>query len=645
MSESAAERALRAVSGGLAAESGTGLPSIPAVPLSNDPSVNNFLSAVKLWLEKAGSSGLSGFAKNSDLVDAGILSPSDGTGDGDVHVANPISVLVPPAPTGLTAIGAITNIILQWDNPFKAYNNHAYAEIWAAETDNFSIAEPVGQSSGFMFNHSVGPGATRYYWVRFVGQSGVNTLTNGPFSSVNGLMAQTAQDPTWLLEALTGQLTENQLYEDLSSRINLIDAPDTTPGSVSERIKSSFDTLSTTVDDNTASIQTNATSIDGINAKYTVKIDNNGYVTGYGLISSDNNGTPTSEFMIVADKFSIAPVQTSPSEVNGSPFFHLTSPTTINDVVVPAGTYIKDAFIANLNASKIVAGTLAADRIVASVMSAVNASVENLEAAKMTANVINAINASVEYINANRIDTRGLSIKDASGNVIFSSGTPLSVSRISGLGSLAQQSTVNVSQVLGLGSLATQSHINWNTQLINIPAFGNFAWLSSISSANISTYIAAAAIGEAYIANAAITNAKIANGAITSAKIGAAEVDTLRLAGNAVTIQQVATGTTSATISHNCSGGSIIIVASGDVLGHLIDEQNSTGGYIQLAVSITGYGIVAGTRMPCIPEAQSFAVSAWSGPVSAGTRSFSVSVSGDYVSAGSCRIAILEAKR
>ncbi|WHL28082.1 DUF1983 domain-containing protein [Pseudomonas juntendi] len=43
-------------------------------------------------------------------------------------------------------------------------------------------------------------------------------------------------------------------------------------------------------------------------------------------------------------------------------------------------------------------------------------------------------------------------------------------------------------------------------------------------------------ISDAYIRDASIGNAKIANGAITTAKIGEAEVDTLRIRGNAVTI-------------------------------------------------------------------------------------------------------------
>ena len=132
-------------------------------------------------------------------------------------------------------------------------------------------------------------------------------------------------------------------------------------------------TLQTTVNGNTASIQTQATSINGLQGQYTVKVDNNGYVAGYGLASTLTNATPYAEFTIVADKFSIAPVATNASAADGSPFFHLTVPTVIDGVTVPAGTYMKSAFIHDaaitnaqihdLAADKITTGTLAAGRI------------------------------------------------------------------------------------------------------------------------------------------------------------------------------------------------------------------------------------------------------------------------------------------
>ena len=108
-----------------------------------------------------------------------------------------------------------------------------------------------------------------------------------------------------------------------------------------------------------ATVQTLATTVagtDGATAQYTVKTDVNGYVAGFGLSSTSNTaGGATSEFTIVADKFAIAPVNTSNTAVDGSPFFHRTAATTINGVTVPAGTYMKSAFIhdATISTAKI----------------------------------------------------------------------------------------------------------------------------------------------------------------------------------------------------------------------------------------------------------------------------------------------------
>lgn len=112
-----------------------------------------------------------------------------------------------------------------------------------------------------------------------------------------------------------------------------------------QALSSDITTLSSTVNDNNTAVQVLAQSVDGIQGKFSVKIDNNGYVSGFGLISTANDAVPTSEFLVVADNFAIAPVATNPDAVDGSPFFVLTSPQTINGVTVAAGTYIKQAFI------------------------------------------------------------------------------------------------------------------------------------------------------------------------------------------------------------------------------------------------------------------------------------------------------------
>ena len=151
----------------------------------------------------------------------------------------------------------------------------------------------------------------------------------------------------------------------------------------------------------TASVQTLASTVagpDGATAQYTIKVDSNGYVAGIGLSSTTNTaGVGTSEFTVVSDKFSIAPVASSnpawsstttyalgatvyyngrnytslqASNLNktpnsqptwwskdNSPFFHLTSAATIDGITVPAGTYMDNAYIINLTADKIKSGT------------------------------------------------------------------------------------------------------------------------------------------------------------------------------------------------------------------------------------------------------------------------------------------------
>lgn len=263
--------------GGTPDSGGDGLPNIPAVPATDNSALNNILSSMKLWMEKAGGQGLSSFAKKSEMVQAGVMAPADGGA-----VVKPVvgNMATPPVPKGLSATGAMTNIFLTWDNPADSYSNHAYTEIWASETDSFTNAVMVGQSAGFVFAHSVGEGSTRNYWIRFVSTEGVA----GPFNSVGGKQGKTAQNPAYLMDVLTDE---------------------------------------------------------------------------YGVTSE-------------------------------SPFFHLDYPQTINGVTVPAGTYMKTAFIHDAAITNAMIGSLAADKITTGLLAA-----DRIGANSITANKINGTNLSV----------------------------------------------------------------------------------------------------------------------------------------------------------------------------------------------------------------------------------------------------------
>lgn len=106
-------------------------------------------------------------------------------------------------------------------------------------------------------------------------------------------------------------------------------------------LASDITSLTSTVGGNTASITSTQTTVDGINAEYTLRIDVGGEVSGF-VVRSDLNdlGEPASQVAFVADKFAI--VGPGGGEV---PFVVYASPTLVNGVTVPAGVYLKSAFI------------------------------------------------------------------------------------------------------------------------------------------------------------------------------------------------------------------------------------------------------------------------------------------------------------
>lgn len=85
-----------------------------------------------------------------------------------------------------------------------------------------------------------------------------------------------------------------------------------------------------------------ASTVNGLSAQYTIKINNNGHVSGFGLASTPVNGTPVSTFAVAADRFVIASPQGSIV-----PFHVVATPYYLNGQYVPAGVYMNDAYMKN----------------------------------------------------------------------------------------------------------------------------------------------------------------------------------------------------------------------------------------------------------------------------------------------------------
>lgn len=538
---------------------------LPTVVSSLPQDLKAFLNQVREALDGRNGDRL---VTVNDLVSSGIASSGPGS-----TIVPPAGVVGTPAtPRNVQASGAIQNIIVTWDDPL--YNGHSHAEVWGSSTNDLGAAVKIGMTPGAIFVDAVGPSVNRYYWVRFVNVLGVV----GAFNAVSGVLGQTGSDVAYLLDTLTtAALDPDSDYSKFAVRADffyVMPSPDF-----------------------------------------------NQEATPTATATGDLWYQPSSELVRTWTGSTWGPFsQTLPFIVN-------TSPQTINGVNVPAGVYMDAAFIKN--------GTITTAKIGNAQID--DAKIVSLTAAKITAGEISVGNyiqssgfisgsqgwrihgngvaefaaASIRgQLTAAQIDSRGLSIRDASGNIILNAGTGVF------------NGTTSYSNVTGLGSLAVQNAVDWNTQLVNIPGFGNFAYLNTITSANISTYIAGAAIGTAYISNAAITNALIANGAIsnakigdaeitaakiqdaaitnakigsaaiTSAKIGDAEVGTLKIAGNAVTVPSSAftsatlnlglssSWVTAQTLSVTTSGARVFISFSSSVTGATVVGESSFTNYV-----------------------------------------------------------------
>ena len=250
---------------------------------------------------------------------------------------------------------------------------------------------------------------------------------------------------------------------------------------------------------------------------------------------------------------------------------------------------VDDAKVANLAANKLTAGSINVGQYIQSTG----------YSAGITGWYIGG-NGAAEFgsasirgqLTASQIDTRNLTIKDSAGNVLFGAGTNLNYANItassnwlntnitlnsdgtisgagggavsaSGLGAVKTDLTNAPSGILNSNVTATSIGAV-KTDLSNAPAgilnsnvslgtlgAGAFAYLNSITSSNVSTYISGAAIGTAQI------------GVLTAGNIGAGTIDASKIAAGTIWTNYLQVGTTPAVSGTTMTGSGATINSSG----------------------------------------------------------------------------------
>lgn len=406
---------------------------LPSVSSPIPPDLRAFLDRVREILT---TSGLDRYVTAKELIRSGIAgatpngvitTPIDGT-----------TVELPPSPTGLAASGALANIILTWD-PIR-YKGHAYTEVWASGTDDLSTAVKIGQAPGTVYVDNVGAAATKYYWIRFV-----NQLDNiGQYNATAGTLGTTGSDPAYLLDVLTGSITSSELSTALNTQIN----------------------------DNT-------TEITNIGNLYMVKMNNSGFLSGFGLMSVlADGGVATSDFFVNVDRFAVTtPVTSVPAwaaatayavnqavkiggtttkilickvagttggsapsisgavgslVVDGSvtwqvassvPFAVLTNSITLNGNTLAPGVYIDGASIVNATINSAQIGSLTADKITTGTLGAGVIYAGTIEADQINATTLSALAVNTGALTVSGALTLNSSAHIKGGQTGYNTGT------------------------------------------------------------------------------------------------------------------------------------------------------------------------------------------------------------------------------
>lgn len=274
-----------------------------------------------------------------DLVTAGYQ--FEFTGEGDFVLEPPYQpekpdMAVPPAIINFEAVASFNYVTFSWGQP--KYKNHSHVEIWRAEGfktvgSGPNIPTVVGDAvfrlmaPSIMASDTVLPADVWRYWARNVSKTGVV----GAWTSVDGLLINVPESPAYLIDKISGEIRQSDLYVDLGQKID-----DSYNGVVS--------------------------LVELTNESYTVRIDTGGAVHGFGLMADPETGR--SDFIVRADRFAIAAPQQY--DQNGEPIITDAALPFIVDVIDPLNpkVLIKNAYIDKAYIESLVTGSLIADKIV-----------------------------------------------------------------------------------------------------------------------------------------------------------------------------------------------------------------------------------------------------------------------------------------
>jgi uncharacterized protein (UPF0147 family) len=431
-------------------------------------------------------------ASRLDNIDAEFSDPSSGTTTLAQNFTSVLSEVYPNGTASASSISGVSASLALKPNTF-AQNNAptatAVGDIWVDTDDNNKLyrAESVGANE-VTTGEWVAINDTTPTTKTFTGSSvptaisigdlWVNTENDSAGNPKNHLYRAESVGAD---EIAAGEWVFFDLGQAVSTAgvVSLIDANVFPNGSSSA---SSTDQISARLNDangNSSGVTleqqfvANANSLTDLGGQYSVKIDANGHVAGFGLSNTVVNGTPTSAFIIRADKFAIIDPSstadglgtTTPNSDN-IPFVYTSGESASasnGNVAVPAGVYMNAAYIKNgsITTAQIGTATIGTAQITGTL------SANQIDSNTIAANSIDASKLNIDGSSITSVDVNGVpTLQLGDVNVNKLTGTSISASIMSGTSVFANKLSGDVNTLVPFRTFVTQQYGGSETTMV-----------------------------------------------------------------------------------------------------------------------------------------------------------------------------------
>lgn len=545
----------------------------------------------------------------------------------------------------LTTTGIVFGIEIDWGMPAAGAENLQCTELWYSNSPAFTSMTKLDSYASPQNTHTItglAAGVTMYFWVRFLDQQG---NTGAFYPSGDGVKGESSVDASDILSFLGGQIGKTQLAQDLLTPITQIEQIANIPQLLVD-VQTLLDQVpdASTLQQITADQQNHDANSDALAANQLIALAtaDQALTAARTALLSQLGGNSAAiaqvqQALVNAQSATAQTITTVQAQFESSVSVLQTTQTAMSTAQTALASQVTTiAATANGNTAAIRDETTARETGDSANAQAITTMQAGFNQNLAQVNTQLSANSNALGSLANQINTVEATANGASSAVQTSTQAIATLDgKLSAMQTIKTQITVGgVTYIAGIGvGIDNSSGVVESQVLISAQKFALLEEVAGVASTPFVVLNGQTFINQAFIEDASITNAKI----------GALAVDTLNIAGNAVTVPvgARASGTPASCTVQLAHPGSVQVIGFANVNGSLSAGTNAqmiitmsgsasgTDGYVGIGIPPNTYGCLSTTGL--FPN------------LAAGTYTFAItqsSVSGGVTLAGNSIIAL-----